>query len=308
MRFLITALAMKSLYKWVPSQLPENLSVLERLEREPAHWIFKYNQSSRFSYSLRPNSSRATVILFVKQGYALPEGHYYGYEDQELPLDTPIRFRPTCPFPAYQEPRQYRILLPEGNKVCIEYVRSEEPKTVLSAEIALVLYREKNANAARFLTKAKESDFDHCRVPGLDGSKMDSRSVNQIEFPIGSGLLVYVKGLTITPMDLVFLHDSSSKVSYTFLTQRNVAPIVLLVSPSQPLPPGRILGDYGTDLPRNVRLPFIPTAPIRAVKMQYRNLLKEYKCKSYFWYHESATGHHRPQAFTSREISLILNQ
>lgn len=168
---------------------------------------------------------------------ALPEGHYFDYEDRELPSDISIHFRPTRPFRAFRQPDQYRIHISDSQRL-IKYKRREEPASELSAEIVLVLSsdRDVDVNAARFVTKAKESDFDHCREPGIDGSKITHQRVTQIEFPLD--LTVYVEGLSITPIDLVFFLQNTTNLLYSFPIEDKVAQIVLLVHSSQSLPPG----------------------------------------------------------------------
>lgn len=269
--------------------------------------IFIYNPKHSLFYVIPQQPVwNPTAILFVRQGDTLPQGKLLNYEGRELPLDTPIAFQPTHPFPAYLHARQYRIYHDKVIRpLTLQFKKGEQPKSYLSSVIALVVHTGWHAdiNAARFLTKARESDFDHCREPGVNDAETDLRRVTSLQTAGGK---LNVGGLPITPTDFVFILHPTVKTMYVFPIADRVSPIVLLLEPNQYLPPGRILGCDVSDLPRNVRLPFVPKAPIRAFLVHYYS--KEHarhKAPSFILYNEDTTAE-IPQCYTSREISVII--
>lgn len=298
---------LEGFYAWMKSELPTDLSVTEKLEREPATVVMHYkpNDYSCRLYVIPQQLDPPIIVLLVKYGDPLPEGLYFQYEGRtaEIPTDTPVPFKPSYPFPAVVYPRQYRILHTEEKSFKSFSYKGRELKGYVSSEIALVVYTTKHPdiNAARFLTKAAESDFDRCRVPGAGVILDDPRRVTEVEI---QNLVVDVRGLPISPKDLVLLYSPGYVNMFTFPVAAHAAPIVLLMRPNCSLPSGRVIGNFGPILPKNVRIPFVPLGAINAKVMYHRNVLTGYKLPSYHRCAPNCIKTHQHRA--NREICVII--
>lgn len=268
---------------------------MKKLTEKPADYVFIHSSHQVHSYFvIPPQNSPPTVILYVHENSTLPVGDILDDYSSELPLNTPIRFRPTRPFPACQKPPKY---IGQGMGCVKRFLRGEVPVYYDCLEIAIVIYTPPcDFDAAKFVASIGQKT-----IACTSTSTHSKESINCVEVNYRR---LNVKGLHITQDDLVVVYDKWSERHYIFPTTdwKQAMPIVLLISPNGPFPSGEIVGSLRSTLPAGKRIPFRPDAPIPA-KMMYKSDFKHsnYQIRSFDSRKENV-----PETFNSRTIFIII--